>query len=366
MSYISRKKKYRLFFNNDPSPIFVFDELTFEIMDVNDRALTEYGAGKVDLVGRSFLELTDTGEWDRIKKFIQSGKTFIYKVLQVRTDGTKFYVNLRASHGEYFERKAIIASTIDITEHLQAEQQLIQASKMATLGEMSAGIAHELNQPLSIIGLAGKYFVKTIDRKEGIDFSKFKEVAEDIMAQVERAADIINHLRDFGRKSEVEREKVDLREPIEGVFQLLGQQLKVHGISFEIDISENLPPIWGTVNRIEQVFINLIINARDAIEQRGEVDDQPPPGLINVKVFVSDGRVLAMVSDNGCGIMEKDRERIFEPFFTTKEVGKGTGLGLSISYGIVHDYNGYIHVESTIGQGTTFRLSFPAIKEEDQ
>ena len=164
------EEKYRLFFNNDPSPIFVFDESTYEIMDINDRALNEYGIGKGDLIGRSFLEFTDPGEWDRIKKFIQSGKTFIYKVLQVRTDGTKFFVNLRASHGEYFERKAIIASTIDITEHLQAEQQLIQASKMATLGEMSAGIAHELNQPLSIIGLAGKYFIKTIDRKEQIDF----------------------------------------------------------------------------------------------------------------------------------------------------------------------------------------------------
>ena len=186
------------------------------------------------------------------------------------------------------------------------------------------------------------------------------------MAQVERAADIINHLRDFGRKSEIEKEKVDLRAPIEGVFQLLGQQLRVHGISFEIDIPENLPPIWGTVNRIEQVFINFIINARDAIEQRREVDKQPPPGLIKVKVFASDGRVVAMVTDNGCGIRENDRERIFEPFFTTKEVGKGTGLGLSISYGIVHDYNGYIHVESTVGQGTTFRLSFPAIKEEDR
>lgn len=183
-------------------------------------------------------------------------------------------------------------------------------------------------------------------------------MARELSEQVERARRIITHLREFGRKHEVTAESISLNEPIQGVLGLLGQQLRVHNIQVETDLAPDLPPMLGNVNRLEQVFINLIMNARDAIEERRS---KLPgmEGLIKITSFTQEGGLVATVGDNGGGIPAAGQDRIFEPFFTTKEVGKGTGLGLSISYGIVRDFGGSIQVESPPGEGTVFRLSFP-------
>jgi signal transduction histidine kinase len=174
---------------------------------------------------------------------------------------------------------------------------------------------------------------------------------------VERAAAIINHLREFGRKSGPdEMEQVNINRPIRDVFTLLGQQLKLRQIEVRLDLEEDLPPILGVTNRLEQVFLNLVMNARDAMEEAGE----EPEKVLHIRSFWREGRVVVTVADTGVGIPEEIRERIFEPFFTTKEVGRGTGLGLSISYGIVEDCGGTIQVQSKVGVGTTFILTFPA------
>ena len=143
---------------------------------------------------------------------------------------------------------------------------------------------------------------------------------------------------------------------------LLGQQLRVHNIQVETDLDPKLPPVLGDVNRLEQVFINLIMNARDAIE---ELRSKRPEmqGHIKIASFAQEGKAVVTVADNGGGIPGGSRDRIFEPFFTTKEVGKGTGLGLSISYGIVRDFGGSIQVENQPGEGAVFRLSFPVRRE---
>ena len=176
----------------------------------------------------------------------------------------------------------------------------------------------------------------------------------------------IGHLREFGRRSDIERTKLDINRPIRGVFKLLGQQLRVRDIKVELDLTHNVPPVWGDSNRLEQVFINLVLNARDAIEERRSQEGVRVPGLIRVTTTWADGRVWAGVADNGPGVPDSDKVRIFDPFFTTKEVGKGTGLGLSISYGIVRDYDGTIAVEDRPGGGAVFKLSFPAAGEEDE
>jgi histidine kinase len=137
----------------------------------------------------------------------------------------------------------------------------------------------------------------------------------------------------------------------------------VHDIAVELEMEEPLPPVWADANRLEQVFINLVLNARDSIEER-RAAGRPGPGLIRVAAAGREGRVVVSVADNGAGVPPELEERIFEPFFTTKEVGKGTGLGLSISYGIVRDYNGSIEIESRPGEGATFRVSLPAAPEE--
>ncbi|MCA1988570.1 MAG: hypothetical protein LDL07_05390, partial [Desulfarculus sp.] len=283
---------------------------------------------------------------------------------QTRRDGTNYFVNIRASYGEHLGRRACIATTADITQMLKTEEQLVQAAKMATLGEMSTGVAHEINQPLTVIGTAGHFLAKQAERGISPELAVLKDVARELISQVSRAERIINHLREFGRKSRVERERLDINSPVRRVFHLLGQQLHLHDIEVRLDLAEDLPPIWGEPNRLEQVFINLVLNARDAIEDRRD-KETGLDGAIQVRTWCDNGRVSVSVSDNGFGIPDEIKSRIFEPFFTTKEVGRGTGLGLSISYGIVRDYGGRITVDSEPGRGTTFVVSFEQAGEEE-
>ncbi len=358
------EEKYRLFFNNDPNAIFVFDQRTFEILDANDRATSEYHYIKEELIGRSFLELTDPADQTKVRRFLSEGGNMLARVHNIRKNGDVFLVNMRASYGQYLERMAVIVATADISETLKTEQHLVQAAKMATLGEMSAGVAHELNQPLTVLATSVNILNKQARNSGGPDPETVRQVALELKAQVERATRIIRHLREFGRKAEVERGKVDLVQPIEGVFQLLGQQLRVHDIDVDLDIPDNLPPVWGEANRFEQVFINLVMNARDAIEEK-RLSNSDLQGCIKLSAAQTGDKIKITVSDNGAGVPQDLTERIFEPFFTTKEVGKGTGLGLSISYGIVRDSGGVIEVTSKLGHGTSFYLSFPVAQEDE-
>ncbi|MDY0040466.1 MAG: ATP-binding protein, partial [Desulforhabdus sp.] len=151
-----------------------------------------------------------------------------------------------------------------------------------------------------------------------------------------------------------------------GVFTVLGQQLKLRQIEVQLELQENLPPVMGVVNRLEQVFLNLVMNARDAIEEKQSLNSgEVVESRLTIRSFQEDGSVVVIVSDTGTGLPESLKERVFEPFFTTKEVGRGTGLGLSISYGIVKECDGHIEVESEEGRGTTFKLTFPAAPETD-
>lgn len=359
---IESERKHRMFFNNDPNSILILDRENLAILDHNDRAALMYG--REDLTSASFYDLIRTGEKDRLREFISAGAYLLPRVGLKGPDGTEFIANLRASHWDYNGRPAVILSAVDITTWLETENQLIQAGKMATLGEMSAGVAHELNQPLTVIGSGSGFLRKQVRRNRELDPELVLEVAEEISGQVERATKIINHLREFGRKNEVDRVLVEISRPILGVFHLLGRQLEVHDIEIRLDMAAELPFIWAEPNRLEQVFINLIINARDAIESRLEDEPGGPPGLIEVAAYPDGESVVAEVRDNGTGVAVETLNRIFEPFFTTKQVGRGAGLGLSISYGIVRDYEGTIEVESNEDRGTTFRLTFPAAGEE--
>jgi C4-dicarboxylate-specific signal transduction histidine kinase len=185
-------------------------------------------------------------------------------------------------------------------------------------------------------------------------------VTVEISRQVDRATQIINRLRDFGRKSDMSKKTVDLNAAVRSVMAILGRQLKLQNIAVETQLSETLPRIQAHTNRLEQVVFNLLTNARDAISQKAEADGaDDEQRWIRVRTLSEDGRVVLTVADNGSGIPEDVQERIFESFFTTKEMGEGMGLGLAISMGIVEDYGGVIDVQSNAGQGTRFRLTFP-------
>jgi histidine kinase len=191
-------------------------------------------------------------------------------------------------------------------------------------------------------------------------------MAEEIDSHVDRAAKIINHLRDFGRKSDVSKEPVRVNDPLNRAHEMFDQQLRIRDIKVIKDLQEDIPLILADPNRLEQVFINLLINARDAIEERQEREGRRAnPKEIRLSSRCEMGKVHIEVSDTGNGIPDTIRDRIFEPFFTTKKVGQGTGLGLSISYGIVQDYHGTIRVETMPNTGSKFILEFPMRDSEE-
>jgi len=357
------EEKYRSLFDNDPNPILVFDRATFQIMDANIRAIEKYGYSRKELLQMSFRDLGDPEDAEKIRSSVVEACIFLPKIRHRKKDGSVMHVDIHSCPRDHLGKDVIIANIADISDSIQAEAQLIQASKMATLGEMSAGVAHELNQPLNAIRIGSDLLKKMVDRGESLDPGLAGKVSREISAQVERAANIINHLREFGRKSDLdELEMVNINQPIRDVFTVLGQQLKLRQITVNLELNENLPPIVGVRNRLEQVFINLVMNARDAIEEKRESSyPKEQESVLTIRTYREEGKVVAIVRDNGKGMPESVKEKIFEPFFTTKEVGKGTGLGLSISYGIIKDYEGSIEVESMAGSGTIFKITFPAL-----
>ncbi len=364
--YRKSEEKYRTLFNSDPHPIFILDSETFHILDTNQRAQDSYGYTGEELIGIPFLSLGDKDDEELahgLAKLVEGHSKLIFKKRHYRKDGKAFYVNVNISRARYGESSVIIASTTDITESVEKETQLIQASKMTTLGQMAAGIAHEINQPLNIMQVTADFLQKMIDRGQQIPDEELASIADDIRRNVQRASGIIQHMRDFSRQSEVVRTRMNINDPIRDVFKVLGHQLKVHEVALELDLAEDLPQIYADHNRLEQVFINLVINAVDAMDTKAAAAEG---GKVEKKLTICsrllDGQVSVTVSDTGTGMSREVREKIFEPFFTTKRVGKGTGLGVSISYGIVKDYDGTIEVDSTEGEGTVFELRFPAVE----
>ncbi len=223
-----------------------------------------------------------------------------------------------------------------------------QAEKLAALGELVAGVSHELNNPMQVI--VGFSEILISDPSVSSDIKdRVKKIHESAM----RAANIIKNLREFARKRPPRREPVDLRDIMDRVVELLGYELNVHGIRIERDYGE-IPVIQVDPDQMQQVFLNIVKNAFDAILEKGK-----PEGVITLMTSSDDKKVTVSISDSGVGISPENITRIFEPFFTTKPLGKGTGLGLSISYGIIKSHGGDILVRSRPGEGTTFTIELP-------
>jgi histidine kinase len=357
------EKKYHEIFNSIPNPVFVLDAESLEIRDCNDAVREVYGFERLEIVQRNFLQLFPEEDRERCAAQVQT-LTSINQAKQIRKDGSTLFVDMWISPVEYPGRRALLVTTSDITKRLEAEQQLIQASKMATLGEMATGVAHELNQPLSVIKTASRFFIKKVRNQEPIPEHIIATLSEEIDGHVDRASKIINHMREFGRKSDKRLDPISINEVLNKTSEIFSQQLKARGIDVVWDLADKLPRIRADANRLEQVFINLLINARDAIEEK----IQASPHLKGEKkIYLAsrrrDGFVQVEVRDTGKGIPSALIGKIFEPFFTTKEAGKGTGLGLSISYQIVRDFGGTIRGQSREGEGSSFIINFPAVED---
>jgi histidine kinase len=357
------EKKYRGIFNNIRNPIFVLDADTLEIIDCNNSVQSVYGYARDEIAGKSFLTLLPENEKSRYTAELKSASV-INQVKQIRKDKEIIFVDLWVSPSGYTEKDVLLVTTSDITQRLETEQQLIQASKMATLGEMATGVAHELNQPLAVIKTASSFFMKKVNKREKIESEILFTLSEEIDSHVDRASRIINHMREFGRKSDPKLDEIQINDVLEKSFEIFSQQLAVRGIEVAWEIEENLPLILADAGRLEQVFINLLINARDAIEETWELKS-PQKGDKKIALKSrSEGKwVFVEVQDTGGGVAGSIIDKVFEPFFTTKDAGKGTGLGLSISYRIVHDLGGSIKVVSRKGEGARFIVTFPSVPE---
>lgn len=365
------EKKYHAIFDSIPNPVFVLDINTFDILDCNESVKMVYGFNKKETLSKNFLDFFQGKNRDGYAFKLSTAKV-INRAKQTAKDGRTLYVNIRVSPSEYTGQKVLLVTTSDITKRLEAEQQMIQTSKLATLGEMSTGVAHELNQPLSVIKTVSSFFVKKIDKNEELDKNTLHTMLKKVDSNVDRASRIINHMRQFARKSDLSLGKIQINDVLDKAFDIFSQQLKVRGIQVVREISEGLPPIKADTLRLEQVFINLLINARDAIEASWEKKmhlasgngEEVPEKKIYLRTYQKKDKVVVEIEDTGEGIAQEVLEKVFEPFFTTKQVGKGTGLGLSISYGIVKDCDGEIRVSSPPGKGACFILEFPVPKED--
>jgi len=242
----------------------------------------------------------------------------------------------------------------------EKQEQLVQAGKLATLGELTTGLAHELNNPLNNIGL---FVGNVIDL---IEFGSAEDATEHIlhglysaMQQVRRATEIITHLRTFGRAASVSFELVNIGQVIYNAISLVKEQLRLRQIEVQVQLPSEEVMIVGNAIQLEQVFLNLFTNARDALADM-------PQKRISVTCTLNENFVELRVHDTGPGISAEIEPRIFDPFFTTKEVGAGTGLGLSITYSIIQEHRGTIHLESHSGSGALFLIQLPRSRETSE
>jgi len=260
------------------------------------------------------------------------------------------------SEGSEDDWTRVISLTSDITEIKESQAQVIQASKLATLGEMATSVAHELNQPLNVIRMAAGNSRRKV-KKGNPDLEYLDQKLERIETQTARAAAIIDHMRMFGRKAEEKPEEIDPRKVITNAIDLMGEQLRLAGIEVVTDFPDKCSKVFGHTIQVEQVVINLLTNARDAMTDR-EGDSK-----ITLRVSEDEAGVHISCQDTGGGIPKDVIPRIFEPFYTTKEMGKGTGLGLSVSYGIIRDIGGSIVAENVDG-GARFTIKLPLLSGE--
>jgi two-component system, NtrC family, sensor kinase len=271
-----------------------------------------------------------------------------------RTDAREITVNIAVAPLIARDMQQIGRLVIfdDITDRADLERRLVQADKLSSIGLLAAGVAHEVNTPLAVISTYAQMLTKQVAGDE-----QQSRMLDKIAKQTFRASEIVNSLLNFSRTSTTELTAVNLNKLIQETLSLIEHQLKSAEIKVQSGLENSLPPVTGNAGKLQQVFLNLFINARDAME---------PGGVLSITSNYDEAGVQVDVSDTGHGIAPEHLQRIYDPFFTTKSARKGTGLGLSVTYGIVQEHGGTIEVFSRPGGGTRFRLELPRAKKSSE
>jgi two-component system NtrC family sensor kinase len=315
-----------------------------------------YAMSRQEAVGqylRDILPLNFVTEFLRLKD--EPGVHNLYRFrLQTRTGENRCAnVAIAPLVSRNFEVVGRIIIVDDITERMELEAQLAQADKLSSIGLLAAGVAHEVNTPLAVISSYTQMLAKQVRGDQRV-----APLLDKITQQTFRASEIVNGLLNFSRTGAAEFTSLDLNHIIEETLKLLEHQFRTSQVHLQMSLEENLPPILGNSGKLQQVFLNLFLNAKDAMAAGG---------TLRVATQVN-GHVAVDVSDTGSGIALEHMQRIYDPFFTTKTTvnegqRRGTGLGLAVSYGIIQEHAGKIQVESQVGNGTTFHLEFPMARK---
>jgi len=263
---------------------------------------------------------------------------------------------LRKSHAELREAAEVLEQKVETrTQELrQAQAETVRGEKLASVGLLASGIAHEINNPLT-----GVLTFSSLLRQKMPEGSQDAEDLDIVIRETKRCASIIRRLLDFARDKPPEKKFSDLNQIIADTVRIVEQPAQLNNIDITLDFDRDLPQVWLDPNQIKQVVMNLVVNAQHAIDARGSIVIRTR--FIQAASAEQTPSVEFTVTDSGCGIPEENLRRIFDPFFTTK-IGKGTGLGLSVSHGIVEAHGGSISVESEVGRGTTFRVTLPLVR----
>lgn len=381
------EERLKIILNSIQAGVIVVDPETHCIVDINDAALKMIGADREQIIGcvcnkymcpgeEGQCPIVDLGQnLDNSERILltSSGKKvpILKTVVSIMLSGRELLLESFIDIGARVHAEAALKQAYQELQDTQS--QLIQSGKLASIGELTSGVAHELNQPLMVIRGTVQLVRRSVG-KNNLGTGELLEQLEPIERNTKRMMNIINHLRTFSRQSKSEFQPVDVNKIIEDSLLMISEQLRLRDIEIKKDLGADLPKIKGDDNQLEQVILNLITNARDAVDTKGDSIQSRNEYKGKVEIITrleelpnkqSKNYVEILVRDNGRGIFAENIEKIFDPFFTTKEVGKGTGLGLSISYGIIKDHNGEIDVTETGPEGTTFKIKLPVLNIEN-
>jgi PAS domain S-box-containing protein len=359
---------YRTLLNASPEAIIIVNTEQ-RIIEISDRTLDLFGIpDKEELINKDIVQIIPQSEVNKfqamLNKTLLEGLVQNVEIVLKKYDETTISCELSTTLIQEVNGtpKAYMAILRDISERKEMERQLIRTERMVSLGEMASAMAHEINQPLLSISLGIDNFLMKVRQSNAIDEAYFTKKSSKIFDDVARISRLIDHVRTFSRDHDREKPiPIDVNESIHSAVSMISEQFNHHGIAITIECDPDLPVVMGNTYQFEQVVLNLLTNAKDALEERKNKTQQDFDMNIAVKTYHDERFNYVEVQDNGIGILPVDIDKIMLPFFTTKEIGKGTGLGLSISFGIVKEMGGTLHVESEPLVGTMFRVNLPIV-----
>lgn len=335
-----------------------------EIVYMNQQGVSILGARDSDkLVGRSFMEMVHPSSRETLEEYISRYRNGYpgradFTIICQRPEGENVELEVSAIAFTHEGAPAMLMLAEDVTDKRKVERQLVQTSKLATLGEMAASVAHEMNQPLNVIRMAADTCALQYDL-DAVKPAFQRERLALISSQTERMSEIIKHLQIYSRPDDDDFEPFDVMKAVERAVDMVEHDCRLSGITIDVVAPRQRCFVNGRQVQLEQVLVNMLSNARDAINESGD-DAGSIGGLIRVSAMVDGARksLKLAVNDNGGGVPEAAIDLLFHPFFTTKDVGKGTGLGLSVSFGIVEAMGGRIDVRNE-GDGACFEITLP-------